>query len=35
MNYVRNAVKVIYGHISLPLSENDRFRTGVTYGNDA
>ncbi|WP_249208426.1 AbrB/MazE/SpoVT family DNA-binding domain-containing protein [Gluconobacter albidus] len=32
MNYVRNTVKVIYGHIVLPLSVNDRFRTGRTYG---
>lgn len=35
MDYVRNTVKVIYGQIASPLSENDRFRTGGTYGNDA
>ncbi|GCD51021.1 hypothetical protein NBRC106471_2577 [Acetobacter pasteurianus subsp. pasteurianus LMG 1262 = NBRC 106471] len=35
MNYVRNTVKVIYGQTVLPLSVNDRFRTGGTYGNDA
>lgn len=32
MSYVRNTVKVIYGQIASPLSENDRFRTPEFYG---
>ena len=34
MNFVLNPVRVIFGHIALPLSENDRFRTPKCYGTN-
>ncbi|MGY6771235.1 AbrB/MazE/SpoVT family DNA-binding domain-containing protein [Komagataeibacter sp. NFXK3] len=34
MSFVQNPIKVIYGHIGLPLSENDRFRTPEFYGTN-
>ena len=34
MNFVRKPVRVIFRHIVLPLSENDRFRTPECYGTN-